>query len=106
MFTIKLIGTLALIVVSITMLARANDLRWRSGLHWQIRLIGFILAGAAPFGIIGYGWQENLGWFALYLTAFLVGVAAVFVTTPYQIPWWKYISGIGESASEERMGQQ
>ena len=100
--TLKIISTIALFIVSITMLARANDLRWRHGLHWQTRLIGFILAGSSPVGIIGYGWQDNYFMCGLYLTIFFVGVALVFVTTPYQIPWWRYISGKDQPVLEDR----
>lgn len=101
-FILKIVCTLALLVVSITMLARANDLRMRPGLHWNVRLVGLVLSGAAPIGIIGYGWQDNFFQCLLYLTIFFVGLACVFVTTPYQKPWWSYISGKDEPVVEDR----
>ena len=51
--TFFIISAFALLVIAITMLCRANDLRWRSGIKWQVRLVGFILCGALPVGIIG-----------------------------------------------------
>lgn len=91
------ISAIALLVISLTMLARANDLRWRKGLHWNVRLIGFIMSGVSPYGIIGYelAMQE---WPSLYEAIFRAGIMAVFVTTPYLPPWWKWISGVDPDA--------
>jgi hypothetical protein len=86
------ISTFALFIISITMLARANDLRWRPGMKWNARLLGFILAGCAPIGIVGYEWAKA-DWPSLYEAVFRVGLMLVFVTTPYLPPWWKWISG-------------
>ena len=91
---LKIVCTLALLIVSATMLVRANDLRLRPGLHWNVRLAGFILSGGAPVGIIGYGWTNYWMVALIYLTIFLVGIAAVFVTTPYLPPWWRWLSGM------------
>lgn len=89
-----IISTVCLFLVSITMLARANDLMWRKGLLWNVRLIGFILAGCAPLGIVAVefvrGEMPNI-----YEVIFRVGIAVVFMTTPYLPPWWKWISGRG-----------
>lgn len=89
-----IVSTVCLFLVSITMLARANDLRWRKGLLWNVRLIGFILAGCAPLGIVAVefvrGEMPNI-----YEVIFRVGIAVVFMTTPYLPPWWKWISGCG-----------
>jgi hypothetical protein len=87
-----LISTLSLFIVSITMLARANDLRWRPGIKWQVRLMGFILSGCAPIGIIGMELYTEQ-WPTLYEVVFRVGLMCVFVTTPYLPPWWRWISG-------------
>lgn len=86
------VSTLALTLVSITMLARANDLRWRKGLAWNFRLLGFVFTGFAPFGIIGSWWTAGHGP-DVYETFFCVGLALVFMTTPHLPPWWKWISG-------------
>lgn len=93
----KIVCTLALVFISITMLARANDLRWRSGIKWNVRLIGFMLSGVAPYGILGYGWAEQYNVALVYMTLFLVGIAAVFATTPQLPPWWRWISGKEEA---------
>lgn len=88
------ISLLCLLVISATMLARANDLRWRKGLHWNARLIGFVLAGFAPVGIILFEFFAE-AWPSIYEVLFRLGLALVFVTTPYLPPWWKWISGMG-----------
>lgn len=86
--TYYIISTICLLVISATMLARANDLRWKAGLHWNTRLIGFIVSGFAPWGVIIF---ERTPGFYETLTRF--GLMLVFITTPYLPPWWKWISG-------------
>lgn len=89
---VTLASIISLLIVSATMLARANDLRWRKGMHWNVRLVGFVMSGVAPFGIIGYDIVSNTVP-SLYECLFRIGIALVFVTTPYLPPWWKWISG-------------
>lgn len=86
------IGAISLLIVAATMLARANDLRWRKGIVWNARLVGFILAGVSPFGIVGYELLTR-EWPTPYEVLFRFGLMLVFVTTPYLPPWWKWISG-------------
>lgn len=88
-----ILSSIALLTVSVTMLARANDLRWRNGLVWNVRLIGFIFAGVAPFGMISVEWITH-DFPNIYETIFRIGLAFVFVTTPYLPPWWKWITGL------------
>lgn len=99
-----LVSSLSLLVIAATMLARANDLRWRKGLHWNARLVGFVLAGFAPVGIILHeGLTQH--WPNVYEVFFRLGLTLVFLTTPYLPPWWKWISGIGgepEQYSDDR----
>ena len=90
------VSTLSLVVIAITMLCRANDLRWRPGLKWQVRLIGFILCGTSPIGVIGAEWMTQT-WPSPYEAVFRLGLAFVFITTPYLPPWWRWISGKEES---------
>jgi hypothetical protein len=90
------ISAIALFVISITMLARANDLRWRPGIKWQVRLVGFILSGCTPIGIIGMEWLTQ-EWPTPYEAIFRVGLMCVFMTTPYLPPWWRWISGKDEA---------
>lgn len=84
-----LITTLALLIIMVTMFLRAYDLKLK-GLRWNVRRIGFCLAGFSPIGIIvqAYRTNEYGGW---YMTAFLVGITLVFMTTPYLPPWHKWI---------------
>ena len=84
------VSAVAVALVSITMLVRANDLGWRPGLLWMIRRLGFILAGTAPFAMIYRDWVERGQTMTLYEMVFRVGIALVFVTTPYLPPWWKW----------------
>lgn len=89
------ISAASLVVIAITMLARANDLRWRAGVHWNARLVSFILSGLACFGIIGHEWIAK-DFPSFYTVLFRVGLAGVFMTTPYLPPWWKWISGVDD----------
>lgn len=86
------LSSFCLIMIAITMLCRANDLRWRKGWKWQTRLIGFVLCGTAPIGIIGVEFHTHI-WPSPYEAIFRLGLACVFITTPYLPPWWKWISG-------------
>lgn len=90
------VSAVALLVIAATMLCRANDLRWRSGLKWQARLIGFVICGAMPIGIIGTEWHYET-WPSPYEAMFRIGLMLVFITTPYLPPWWKWISGKDEA---------
>ena len=87
-----IVSSVCLALISITMLARANDLRWKEGLAWNARLIGFVFTGFSPFGIIA---RELItgNWPDLYDCFFRCGLALVFLTTPYLPPWWEWISG-------------
>lgn len=84
-------STVSLVVISLTMLARANDQRFRRGWRWQLRLVGFMLAGAAPVGIVGAEWRTE-AWPSIYEAIFRLGLACVFFTTPGQPPWHKFIT--------------
>lgn len=91
-----LVSAFALLIIAITMLCRANDLRWRRGLKWQVRLIGFVMCGALPVGIIGSELYEQ-NWPSPYEALFRLGLMFVFLTTPHLPPWWKWISGREEA---------
>lgn len=86
-------SALPLILISITMLVRANDLGWRPGALWMFRRLGFIMAGFAPFAIIYADWEAKGANTSLYESLFRVGIALVFLTTPYLPPWWKWAFG-------------
>lgn len=87
-----IISIICLLIIAATMLARAHDLRWQKGWHWNFRLVGFILVGSGSIGVIGYDlWHGSRPNF--YEIIFRFGLALVFVTTPYLPPWWQWISG-------------
>lgn len=88
------ISTICLLLITVTMLCRANDLRFKRGVAWNARLLGFMLAGTAPLGIIG---EEvfTRQWPDVYTVAFRVGLLLVFLTSPHLPPWWRWV-GKGE----------
>lgn len=83
-----IISVLALLIILIAMVARANDLRWKEGLIWQVRLIGFVLTGCTTIGIIGSEFISGRSP-TIYDLLFRVGVAFVLLTTPGLPPFWK-----------------
>lgn len=87
-----IVSTFSLIIISITMFYRANDLRWRPEPKWQVRLVGFMLAGVMPVGVVGTEWYFS-EWPSPYEAFFRAGLMLVFITTPQLPPWWKWISG-------------
>lgn len=86
------VSTLALGMVALIMFFRCNDLGWRPGVFWMKRRIGFILVGSMPIAVL-YAHALNdavtLTWFD---TLFHVGLALVFMTTPYLPPFWEWLS--------------
>lgn len=90
-----LISIICFIIISATMLARANDLKWRRGINWRVRSVGFALTGTMPLGIVGVWLWSGIGP-NFYECGFYIGLAAVFTTTPFLPPWWKWISGKAE----------
>lgn len=88
-----IVSTLALIVIAITMLARANDFRFngQKGIHWKLRMTGFVMVGVAPFGLIAHGFIAR-DFPSIHEVVLRVGLMFVFVTTPHLPPWWKWIT--------------
>lgn len=86
------VSSFCLVSISIIMLCRANDLRWRPGWNWQVRLGGFVMCGAMPLGIVAMEWTTRT-YPTPYEVFFRVGLLAVFATTPHLPPLWRWISG-------------
>lgn len=86
-----IINTLSLLVISTAMLTRANDLGWRRGWVWTVRRLGFIMAGFAPWAIAYVDIKSGGVTLNIFEILFRAGVAAVFMTTPYHPPFWKYV---------------
>jgi len=86
------LSALSLSMVAVIMFFRCNDLGWRPGFFWMKRRIGFILVGSMPLAVL-YAHALNgaltLTWFD---TLFHVGLALVFMTTPYLPPLWEWLS--------------
>lgn len=81
---------LAAAVITLTMMMRANDQRVRKGLRWHMRLLGFVMAGCGtPAATVLTVVSPD---YALpFLTISYVGIALVFMTTPGQKPWLKWL---------------
>jgi hypothetical protein len=83
----------ALIIVMATAVARVYDISERSK-RWFVRRMGFILVGTSCLGI---ALAPALGYSATFPSwkgvVFAWGLALVWLTTPGQPPWWKYING-------------
>lgn len=97
-----IISSLALLVISIVMLVRANDLGWRPGAFWMVRRLGFILAGFAPWAMIYIDLRSGGVALTIFEIIFRVGVAAVFLTTPYLPPLWHYLFGNHDEGEDTR----
>lgn len=89
-----MISSASLLLVSVTMLVRANDLGWRPGLVWHIRRIGFAFTGFGPWGVIYMDISQGGSGLTVFEIVFRLGLALVFVTTPYLPPWWKWMLGV------------
>jgi len=96
------VSSLALVFISITMLFRANDLRWRPGTVWHIRRVGFVLAGFAPWAIIYVDWTTKGTQLNVYEVAMRVGMAFVLFTTPNLPPYWKWLMGKEDDHADQR----
>ena len=87
---------LASAVIALTMFARANDQRFKKGLRWNLRLLGFVLAGTGiptmTTCIAFFGMASAYP----FLVIGISGIALVLLTTPGQKPWWVWIWKGGE----------
>ena len=86
------VSSYCLLVIAATMFVRANDLRWRAGAQWQVRFIGFSLAGVGGLIVPLYDLYKG-GIPSFWEVVFRIGVTCVFVTTPYLPPWWEWLTG-------------
>jgi hypothetical protein len=96
-----LISLIALLLISVTVLLRANDLGRIPGFKWHIRRLGFVLVGLAPLGIIVVGLIRH-DYPNLYETLFRVGILLVLMTSPNLPPWWSWLWGEMLSKREHR----
>lgn len=83
------ISALALVMIVVTSVVRANDIGSKTGIIWNLRRIALVATGAAAAGLLlleqAPSWKDTL---------LHVGVALTWFTTPGMPPWWKYIAGI------------
>lgn len=88
-FVSLIVASVAILFIALTMLLRGNDYRRKAkpGHVATIRILGFILTGFSPWGVIGW-WLLTGMWPSLFMAAFLLGVAFVFFTSENLPPWW------------------
>lgn len=84
------ISSVAMFLVVMSVIARANDQRLKSGLRWHLRLFGLIFMAGAPIGIVGYEIITHR-WPDWYNVLFRIGVLFVLMTTPGQPPWHHWL---------------
>lgn len=92
---LHVISAVCFALISATMVVRANDLI-RNGnenlkpFAFRFRIIGCALVATMPIGIVGAWMTGNSA--VPFETGFRLGLLFVFVTTPYHLPWWRWIS--------------
>lgn len=79
-----------LFLVMLSVLARANDNRKKTGFRSHLRMTGLVLMFAAPLGMAGYELTAGI-WPNWYEVAFRAGVLFVLMTTPGQPPWNRWL---------------
>ena len=88
-----IVSSVAILFIALTMLLRGNDYRRKAkpGYVAFIRIIGFILTGFSPWGVIGW-WLLTGMWPSLFMMSFLMGTSFVFFTTENLPPWWVFLT--------------
>lgn len=81
------------LICAVTSLARVNDIGVeKMSLHWQVRRIGLVMAGAGSVMILAtpFTGRGPVSWSGVM---FVWGVGLSWLTTPDLPPWWDYITG-------------
>jgi hypothetical protein len=97
------LSSCALGLVSLIMFLRCNDLGFRPGFFWMKRRIGFILVGTMPIAILYTHAMRGAEDLTFFDTLFHIGMALVFMTTPYLPPFWEWLMR-GVDAHEDSRG--
>lgn len=95
-----LVVTFSLALIGVIMLLRANDSKHKQGVHWIARKIAFAVIGGMCLGLVLYHWQayavngltHRSLWYSFFEGAFYIGLDVLFVTTPNQEPFWKWLT--------------
>lgn len=87
--------SIASFLILITMYARLNDInREQKSPIWWVRRVAFLMVIAACAMQMMSPVSSNVKyWFALKQQLFVWGVFFVFFSTPFQRPWWQYLTG-------------
>lgn len=84
------VSSICLVIISVTMFARANDLDTQKMTRWRVRLFGLVLSCGGSIATVLYGLGDRF--LPMYpMTATLVGLTVVLMTTPYLPPWEVWI---------------
>ena len=89
---------IAALIISITSVARLNDItRTQSSKRWWVRRIGLLLVTVSMLMIIASYFSISAPyWNQIVRITGLWGFALTWLTTPGMPPWWKYISKFDE----------
>lgn len=93
----------ALLIISMTALARVNDLGMEQvAKRWQVRRLGLVMAaaGALMLALVPAFTGEWPSWRQVM---FQWGVAFTWITTPHMPPWWRYITGQYRTIRDEKL---
>lgn len=89
-------------VISITAIARGNDIRKdKVGKRWQFRRAGLSIVAAASFILMLTPLANVAAWPTWTSVALYWGFALTWFTTPEMPPWWRWISGDKQTLSND-----
>lgn len=89
-----LIGAPALLFITITAIARLNDIGPdRKGWVWQLRRMGLALTGAGSLMFLLMPFAEVPRYTSWQGTSLIWGFALSWFTSPHMPPWWDFIGG-------------
>ena len=97
-----LASLLPLGVISITAIARVNDIgKDKVGKRWQFRRAGLSIVAAASFVLLLAPLVKYAAWPTWTNVALYWGFALTWFTTPEMPPWWRWISGHKQVLSDD-----
>lgn len=70
-----------LVLVSLRIVVCVNDIKWKKCMKLNVRMIGLVLAGFAPWGMLLYRWKEAT-WQTPYTVAFVFGIFLMLISIP------------------------
>lgn len=87
-------SSVACVVIGISVLARASDISIdKISPLWQFRRFSLTMIGMASLVLIFQPLTNTSDWPSWNEVVMRVGVAIMIITSPNQVPWWRYVSG-------------